>query len=165
MDPLHLVPVEVKLKEGEAFLDGPTLSGPDNPAGRIVEDMRRRNPLQEGKVAPGSAFQIDAYFDAATDDLYQFQVWTDGQVTLDIDGAPIGVADSRDWTCLPVWLAKGKHRMHASGTAGPKQDLTIRFGGPGCRDIGKRCHNFDAENPSLHFAHIGPKPSPTAPAK
>jgi uncharacterized protein (TIGR03790 family) len=155
---------EVKLKEGEAFLDGPTLSGPDNPSGRTVEDMRRRNPLQEGKVKAGSAFQIDAYFDAAADDLYQFQVWNDGEVALDIDGTPIGAANSRDWACLPVSLAKGKHRLHASGTAGPTQDLTIRFGGPGSRDIGKRCHNFDAENPSLHFSHIGKKGATTTTA-
>jgi uncharacterized protein (TIGR03790 family) len=155
---------DVKLKDGEAFLDGPTLSGPDNPAGRTVEDMRRRNPLQEGKVKAGSAFQIGAYFDAAADDLYHFQVWTDGEVDLRIDGQPIGAANSRDWSDFPVSLAKGKHRMHAAGTAGPGQDLTIRFGGPGSRDIGKRCHNFDAEHPSLHFSHIGPKPAATTTA-
>ena len=99
---------DVTLKAGEDFLDGPTLSGPDNPAGRTVEDMRRRNPLQEGKVKAGAAFQIDAYFDADDDDLHQFQVWTDGKASVKVDDVEIGTAapgEKPGWTFLPVALA------------------------------------------------------------
>ncbi|MFB3890621.1 MAG: hypothetical protein ACE15C_01215 [Phycisphaerae bacterium] len=167
--------VDVKVPDGQALLDGPTLvykaDGKDS-APRIVEDMRRKAALQEAKVPAGAEYRIEAYFDAAADDLYQFQVWTDGKAAVKVDGVEIGATappappDKAGWTFLPVALAKGKHLMTVTGTAGAARELTIRFGGPGTRDIGKRCNNWEmqTEHPAYHFAHIGPKPPATATA-
>jgi hypothetical protein len=155
-----LAPLEIALPAGQAFLDGPVLTS--GSITHIVEDMRRKNALEEAKVPAGSGFKIEAYFDAAKQDVYQFQVFTDGKLALTVDGAALGESVESTWTFLPVMLAKGKHKLEATGVAGKGRDLTIRFGGPGTRDIGKRTRDFDAEHPALHFSHIGPPPPTTA---
>lgn len=165
--PKPLPAINVSVPDGEEFLDGPVLTA-EGIEPLIVNDMRRRAALQEGHVQAGKAYKIEAYFDVAADEVCQFQVWTDGQVTLQIDGQALRTAkasaDSKAaWTFLPVALAKGKHKMLAEGKAGAARELVIRYGPPGTRDIGKRCHTYDAEHVSLHFSHVG-KPPTTEPA-
>ena len=63
---------------------------------------------------------------------------------------------------MPVSLAKGKHQMQVEGIAGSERALEIRFGPPGTRSIGKRCHTWDAEHLSLHFSHVGQIPATTS---
>ena len=165
--PAKAIPAaEVQLKDGEAFLDGPVLTA-EGVEPFILSDMRRQPPLQTAKVPAGAAYKIEAYFDVAADDVCQFQVWTDGEVTISVDGVAMPMAAGKDgaaWTLLPVSLAKGKHKMVAAGKAGPARELAIRYGPPGTRDIGKRCHTYDAEHVSLHFSHIGKKPPATTQA-
>jgi uncharacterized protein (TIGR03790 family) len=156
--------VTVNLPEGQTFVDGPTLTSSKTTTAHIVHDMRRKPALQEAKIPAGADFKLEAYFDAPKQDLYQFQIFTDGKVTLSVDGAPVGDSIEKSWSFLPVALAKGKHRLEATGIAGPNRELTIRFGGPGSRDIGKSTRDTDAEHPALRFAHIGTPPPATAPA-
>lgn len=158
--PKPLPAIAVQPTDGETFLDGPTLTA-DNIGPVEVLDMRRRPALQEAKVPVGGAYKIEAYFDVPADDLCQFQVWTDGPLALQVDGKPVAQATSKGWTFMPVSLAKGKHQMTVRGTAGPERTLEIRFGPPGTRSIGKRCHNWDAEHLSLHFSHLGRIPTTT----
>jgi hypothetical protein len=152
----------VNVPEGQAFVVGPLLISGDRK--HIVEDMRRKVALQEAKVPVGGVYTIEAYFDAVKDDLYQFQIFTDGKAAMTVDGTPIGESAENAWAFHPVALAKGKHKLEVKGTAGPGRELTIRFGGPGSRDIGKRTRDFDGEHPALHFSHIGVPAPATAPA-
>ena len=154
--------ITVEIGDGQALMDGPTLTSNEIAAPHIVEDMRRKAALEEAKVPAGEAYRIEAYFDAVSNDLYQFQVWTDGKAAVRVDDVEIGTTAEPGWTFLPMALAQGKHHLVINGAAGAARELTIRFGGPGSRDIGKRTRTFDAENVSLHFAHIGPKPPTTA---
>ena len=158
--PRPLPAIAVQPAPGETFLDGPMLTA-ENIGPVEVLDMRRRPALQEAKVPVGGAYKIEAYFDVPADDLCQFQVWTDGSLALHVDGKPLAQATGKGWTFMPVSLAKGKHQMTVQGTAGPERALEIRFGPPGTRSIGKRCHNWDAEHLSLHFSHLGKTPTTT----
>jgi uncharacterized protein (TIGR03790 family) len=155
--------LHVTVPAGEAFVDGPVLRSGEST--HVVEDMRRKPALQEAKVPVGGGYTIEAYFDADKDDLCQFQIFTDGQTKVTVDGVAIGESIEKRWTFLPVMLAKGKHKLEARGIAGPTRDLTIRFGGPGSREIGNRTRTFDADHPALHFAHMGVASPGTAPAK
>lgn len=120
-----------------------------------ADGMRRKAVLVEANVRTGQAYAIEAYFDAATAELYQFQIWTDGPVTIEVDGVALPKVTAKGWTFRPVALAQGKHHMVARGVAGEKQELAIRFGAAGAREIGKRCHKWDIEHVSLHFSYVG----------
>ena len=159
--PEFMPAISVQPAEGEDFLDGPLLTA-EGIGPLEVLDMWRRAALQEAKVPVGGAYRIEAFFDVLTNDLCQFQVWTDGPAALKIDDVKMPPIAEKGWTFLPVALAGGKHRMLAEGKAGPGRELEIRYGPPGTRRIGKRCHNWDAEHPAMHFSHLGKKPPATS---
>ena len=159
--PAPLPAIHVQLAAGETFLDAPLLTAAGIGPVEVL-DMRRRVALQEARVPVGAAYKIEAYFDVPADDLCQFQVWNDGSLALKVDGQPLAQATSKGWTFMPVSLAKGKHQMQVEGIAGPERALEIRFGPPGTRSIGKRCHTWDAEHLSLHFSHVGQIPTTTS---
>jgi hypothetical protein len=168
LGPAYLPAFAVEIPEGKVLVAGPLLTSAMG--SHVVEDMRRKMALQEAKVPVGGDYGIEAYFDAAADDVYQFQIFTDGKAALKVDNTAIGESVEKTWTFLPVALAKGKHKLEVKGLAGPTRELTIRFGGPGSRDIGKRTRDFDLEHPALHFSHVGvPTPAaataPAVPAK
>jgi hypothetical protein len=164
--PKALPAIALTVPPGQALVDGPMLTGKGF-APSLVLDMRRRDALVEAKVPAGAPYAMDAYFNAEADDLCQFQVWTDGELTLTIDGHALPRVTHKGWTFLPIALAKGLHQMSVQGNAGPQRELEIRFGPPGTRRIGARCHPWETEHVAMHFSHLAPKPQAPAssPAK
>jgi hypothetical protein len=77
-------------------------------------------------------FQIDAWFSAPADDLYQFQMRVPaGQVTLRVDGKDLGHITEGAWAYLPVSLQKGWHSVTVVGVPEPPVGLEVNFGGEG----------------------------------
>lgn len=121
--------------------DGPVLSGVG--AAPLTLDDKDPNKyrlreqwLQQVGAKPGQKLELAGYVDAADDDMYQFQVSTDGQCELAIDGQTLKAAgDGKGWQFLPVNLQKGPHRLVAKITTGPGLTLNIRFGGKGTQTL------------------------------
>lgn len=102
----------------------------------VATDMRKVPALHNAKVAAGQPWRIDGYVTAPADDLYQFQVWFDGKVTLKVDGQPIALPEGKDWRFAPLSLAKGRHLFAFECPGAQTREIDIRFGGPGSRSLG-----------------------------
>ena len=128
-----------KADDTAAWSPGALLTGPDI-APTVVTDMRKRNPLAEAKAKPGAAFMIAGCVDAPADDVYQFQVWYDGKLSIRMDGQLLPLPEGKGWRLAPFSLAKGMHRFAIEGVANDNLEIDVRFGGPGSRSLGdKNC--------------------------
>jgi hypothetical protein len=164
VSPKPMSAITVAVPPGQALVDGPMLTGKEF-APSLVLDMKRRDALVEARIPVGAQYAMDAYFNVGADDLCQFQVWTDGELMLTVDGRLLSHVTLHGWTFVPISLAQGLHVMNVRGTAGPQRELEIRFGPPGTRRIGARCHAYESDHLAMHFSHLGPKPPPaSAPA-
>lgn len=101
-----------------------------------ITRTRPRRWLARAGVTPGQAFELTGVFDVPEDGVYQFQVLTDGPVTIEVDETRLESPKPKRWAFLPVVLAKGNHQVHLEGKAGANQQLEVRFGGPGSMPVG-----------------------------
>jgi hypothetical protein len=109
---------------------------PANGASVVIAQTQRRDWLSAAGVQQGQAFDLEGTFDVAKDDVYQFQLFTDGAITrFEVDGAALEDPETRRWEFRPVVLAAGTHRMRLGGVAGPDRRLDVRFGGEGCMPV------------------------------
>ena len=130
--PAPLPPVEPP--KDEPLADGLKLTwGPDKSA--IVMNMHGRGALSASGVEKGGEFQLEGYFDAEADDVYQFQVQFHGDLRIEIDGRPLDIGKRRAWRFAPVSLAKGTHYFRATGKVTGSRSIDIRFGGPGAKSL------------------------------
>jgi hypothetical protein len=109
------------------------------PSGKVVTVQDTRDiawPAVAG-LEQNQPFVGQAYFDVATEDVYQFQVWHYGQLKLSVDGVSLydGQQGNFKQKFLPVALAPGRHRLSFSGRAGSEVRLRILFGGPGALSL------------------------------
>ena len=118
------------------------------PGGRTktVQETNRPEWLSEAGVKPNDAFEIQSYFSAPKEDVYQFQVFTAGELKLSVDGVmllqiPAGKFRER---FAPVALAAGQHYLKINGRAADPAMLRVLFGGRGSKSL-------DA----ARFSHIG----------
>jgi hypothetical protein len=82
-------------------------------------------------IEAGRPFEIDGYFEAPADGVYQAQLRTNAEVTLRIDGQPLRLRGGRHWSFVPVSLAAGVHRLQAYVRCDKPAQVDLRFGGPG----------------------------------
>ncbi len=115
----------------------------------IVKDMRKMKALTAAGVKKGQAFRLEGYFDVPKDDMYQFQVKFDGEMTIEVDGKVFDVPTGRQWKYLPVSLSRGTHRFVTRGKANSLR-IDIRFGGPGAFSISEK---------RFGFRHVGKPPT------
>jgi hypothetical protein len=132
-------PIAAVKADDLAWSAGALLTG-EGLAPTVVTDMRKRNPLAEAKVKPGAAFTIAGCVEAPAQDVYQFQVWYDGKLSISMDGQLLPLPEGKGWRFVPLALAKGMHRFAIEGVANDSLEIDIRFGGPGSRSLGdKNC--------------------------
>lgn len=101
-----------------------------------IESTRPNDWLAKAGVKQGQSFSLTGHFDVPTEDVYQLQVRTDGEVVLAVDATQVGKAGGDKWKLLPVSLAAGTHKLTLRGTAGGRSRLDLRFGGPGALSVG-----------------------------
>jgi hypothetical protein len=102
----------------------------------VVESTRPRDWLAKAGVKDGQSFTLEGCFDVPADDVYQFQVRFVGELSLEVDGQPLGEVRGTGWSFLPVALKAGTHRLRVSATPKGKPELELRFGGPGALSVG-----------------------------
>lgn len=119
-----------------------------SPEGRppiAVQDTRRAEWLTGAGIRAGDRFALTGHFDVGQEDVYQFQVRSDGEAGVEVDGSSIGAGRPEGWALLPVSLASGVHQVTVKATAGRECRLQVRFGGPGARPVG-----------AARFRHLAP---------
>jgi len=102
-----------------------------------VQDTQEPTWISSSGVGPEQPFVFQGFFDVATEEVYQFQLWHYGELELQVDGAPIYRA--KDGKYLQkfalVNLAAGMHRLTVTGRTGKDARLRILFGGPGAAPL------------------------------
>jgi uncharacterized protein (TIGR03790 family) len=102
-----------------------------------VQETLKPHWLAEAGVKPGAAYEIEAYFDVAPAEIYQFQIWHFGELKLAVDGTVVyqeAAGDNRQ-RFAPVNLAAGMHHLTIDGKAGEQVELRLLFGGPGSKSL------------------------------
>ncbi len=85
-------------------------------------------------VGKGDAFTLDASFNIAAPDVYQFQLRGAADLRVLIDGQAQSWPRGYEWSFVPVHLAAGRHTLRIEGKA-TAEKLDVRFGGPGSRRL------------------------------
>lgn len=136
--PAPLPPVADPADGGE--LSGGLLLTPFGREPVVVSDTRNHGWLSKAGVAPNESFELCGYFRAPSDgELCQFQVRSDGWVTVRVDGRELAAAAKDHWCLLPVVPAKGWHEFCVSGQAASRRPrLDIRFGFRGTYSVGEK---------------------------
>jgi hypothetical protein len=106
---------------------------------RVVPVQSTADPswLSLNGVGPGQPYAFQGFFDVDADDVYQFQFWHTGGLSLAIDDKVFYNAKEGDYTLRYVVaaLAKGQHRLTVAGQTGNDTKLRILFGGPGAQSL------------------------------
>ncbi|MEX0679249.1 MAG: TIGR03790 family protein [Pirellulales bacterium] len=122
---------------------------PDLAAGLVLQLADKRVvPIQETKdpgwlavagVGPNQPYIFQGTFDASADEVYQFQLWHTGALSLAVDDKALYSGNGNyTQTFVPVALAKGLHRLTVRGQTGTDTKLRILFGGPGALSLNGR---------------------------
>lgn len=127
----------------------------------VVKSTARDKWLSEAGVKEGQKFTLSGIFEAAEDDVYQFQVRGNVPVALFVDAKGISTPEParaegqtvEQWRFLPVPLAKGAHFLRVTGTGQKESRLQLRFGGPGALSVGEQFR------PPAHGARAASKPA------
>jgi hypothetical protein len=90
--------------------------------------------LQNAGVAKGDAFTLDASFNIAVTDVYQFQLRGAADLRVSLDGQAQTWPHGYEWWFVPVHLAAGRHTVRIEGKA-TAEKFDVRFGGPGSRRL------------------------------
>lgn len=125
------VPQDVDWKKGVSVAAGER-------AAKIVDSTLAGSWLQDLGAQSNESIALDAYFDAATDDLYQFQLQSPRRVEIKIDETVIYAGEDAVWKYLPIALQRGPHRLRVAVTGDGPPRLRLRFGGPGTYSVGAR---------------------------
>ena len=126
------------------------------PEGREPVTIESTHPgdwLAKAGVKKGQSFVLEGYFDVPADDIYQFQIHSSAEPTIEVDSRVIGTAPRLGWRFLPVHLAAGTHHLRVAGTFTLAPRMDLRFGGPGARSVA-----------ADRFRHVRP-PAPPKPAE
>ena len=118
-----------------------------------IESTHTGDWLAKAGVQQGQSFVLEGYFDVPADDIYQFQIHTSAEPTIEVDSRVIGTAARLGWRFLPVHLAAGTHRLRIAGTFTLAPRMDLRFGGPGAQSVA-----------ADRFRHVLP-PAPPKPAE
>jgi uncharacterized protein (TIGR03790 family) len=118
------------------LVPGLVLKLPDN---KVVPVQATLDPnwLSVAGLDSDDPFLLQGYFDIPSEDVYQFQLWHDGDLKLSVGGTLLyeGKQGNGSQKFVPVALAAGRHRLSVSGRAGIDLKLRILFGGPGALSL------------------------------
>ena len=73
--------------------------------------------------------------DVPVDDLYQIQVNSNVNPTIEISGTPVQLAAGDGWRFAPASLARGEHHLRIRGKVGDVSRLDFRLGAAGTRRV------------------------------
>ena len=90
--------------------------------------------LKNAGVQDGEAFTVEAWFNVATTEVYQFQLRGAADLRISVDGQTQSWPRGTEWWFVPVHLEAGRHSVRIEGKANGEK-LDIRFGGPGSRRL------------------------------
>jgi hypothetical protein len=112
----------------------------------LVETTAPADWLVKAGIKDGQKFTVKGSFDLPATETCQFQIATDCDASMSVDGKAVEFAPADGWRMAPVVLAAGMHRLDVQGTAHGKLRLGLRFGGPGAMSIGapRFRHTVDA---------------------
>ncbi|MBI3837606.1 MAG: TIGR03790 family protein [Planctomycetia bacterium] len=115
---------------------GLVLKLPDNKVVPVQETLDP-NWLTSAGLESDQPFLLQGYFEIPTDDVYQFQVWHDGDVKLSVNGSVLYDVKhgNQSQRFIAIALAAGQHRLTVSGRTGNDAKLRILFGGPGALSL------------------------------
>jgi uncharacterized protein (TIGR03790 family) len=112
------------------------------PSGKVVTVQETRDPAWPAIAGldQNQQFTAQAFFDVATEDVYQFQAWHYGQLKISVNGTVIYEGDQGNFKqkYLPLALAAGRHRLTLTGRTASDVKLRILFGGPGAMSLNGR---------------------------
>ncbi len=90
--------------------------------------------LKNAGVQDGEAFSVEAWFNVAATDVYQFQLRGAADLRISVDGQVQSWPHGTEWWFVPVHLEAGRHTVRIEGRANGEK-LDVRFGGPGSRRL------------------------------
>ena len=99
-----------------------------------VDDASHQDWLKTAGVGANETYQVEAYFSAPQEDLYQVQLRHLGSVVLEVDGEAVYRSDGNGdfkMQFVPLVLARGLHRFHVQGKAAGGPRLDFWFGAAG----------------------------------
>ena len=108
----------------------------DDGTSKVVAPTRDTNWIAKAGLAKAHACTVEAWFNAASDDLYQFQIQTPLTLSIEVDGVAQPIRATGAWQFVPLALRKGAHRFRIkadAANADPKLD--IRFGASGTHSL------------------------------
>jgi len=92
--------------------------------------------LAKAAPKPNQPFTLEGYFDAPTQDLYQFQLRFSGKASFEVDSVALHRPATQGWSFIPVHLARGSHHLKAAfEPVGNTADLDLRFGNQGAQTV------------------------------
>jgi hypothetical protein len=102
-----------------------------------IQETLDPNWLSVAGMESEEPFLLQGYFDVPSEDVYQFQLWHDGELKLSVNGTVLYEAQRANGSqkFVPVALAAGTHRLSVSGRTGADLKLRILFGGPGSLSV------------------------------
>jgi hypothetical protein len=124
---------QTPVPDPQRLVDGMMLATSDQKTS-VITDTSAPLWLRSAGVQPNQDYQLTGFFEVLREDLYQFQIRHDGNVTVLLDGreflsSPDGSV--RQTRYLPVPLLPGIHHVTIRGRAGDVAMLDLRYGGPG----------------------------------
>ncbi len=110
------------------------------PSGKLETVTETRDPkwLAVAGVGRKEAYVVQGYFDVKTTEVYQFQLWHEGDLQVAVDNSKLFSGRQGDYAIerfVSVPLAAGKHRLTLSGTTAGESRLRVLFGGTGTYSI------------------------------
>jgi hypothetical protein len=117
--------------------------------GRGAVAIKELRQLADAGVRKGEPFVLEGFFDAAAEDVYQFQVWAEGTITLSVDGKAL-LEPRRAGASPPGASSQGKGASESKGTSdGGASEGRAVSGGKGWKfvpvTLGKGTHLLRVE--------------------
>ena len=108
----------------------------DDGTNKVVNPAHNGKWLASAGLTRAHACTIDAWFNAPTDDLYQFQVQTPMRLVIEVDGTEQPLAETKAWQFVPMALRKGAHHFRIKANAANADPfMDLRFGASGTHSI------------------------------
>ena len=93
-----------------------------------VEQKLHGHWLAKAGMTEAGRMTLGGWLRAPEPGLYQFQIRTGGNVTIEVDGHTLGRPAADRWAFLSVHLAEGVHRLRVQAAFTKRPGLDLRFG-------------------------------------
>ncbi len=121
-------------------------------------------PWSTAGIARGATITVEGFVEARTNDIYQFQVLSDGNARVDVAGRPLAGVGKGRWQTFPVPLEKGWHAVTLSLTAGGAggtpwagEPLDLRFGAAGVPPLAPQMRYRPRQGDAIRYTGLVPR--------